>query len=886
MMMSDSEIVQAVRAGDRNRYAELVERYQKMVYGIAWSRLGDADLCEDAAQETFVKAFSYLVALRNPAKFSGWLARIARNVSISLLRRRNRERDKRQQWRMELPPVDAADTPFNEGPSVRDALSKTLADLPELHRECLVLFYMKGKSVREAAELLGISEAAMKTRLHRARQALRGRLEEELERSLAGLGPRAGFSASIMPALPAAPLATAGIGGAVAKALGFFGKSLVSLSVLFWMSLFQGAFVAAMFGWFGRLEAANLAAGPGHGVRKRVIRSNVVALAIVATLTLVVSATVSGRFGPLVLFRFLAVFCLWGTYSAARMLRVNRSPFTVGVLLSNVAFLLSFVLIGFFHAPFWTFFAALLVLNIVLYQTNKTRPMRHDYNLFLRQAQGLLGEPGQTPRRVARLTRNQMQDFIRFLGARFFLRDYRLDENGAVLFLPPVKPGLAQFLSYTSANSTVTIDSEGHVEAHLGAKDLRSLHALLQGAALQKDVLERQVAEVVDTALRLVLAGQPGQAEALLQAEADEEVFRKPTAVSSEHRVRGILAIGAALFLLLTFGTLPNTLGVRNYRPPRRISQAMAREAIATWCRQYPAPSNDFITLMNSEKHPPFDFVGAENQAAYKKMAAQLLTEADRGDPSRCVYNNLRHPRRLYHVLDAGILTRDELAELGLSSKTMREALTDGGREKLREMAEHSSLMRISPKGTYTAPDINGNAYRLACLKAFDCLDFVDGESLANDIAANQIAPGWQAPDGYAPVDVEKAAGLFDFGFCNLRATRGALWSLGILGRLDLVDREACLEGILRFYQGRGRFWADHQRDGIQIYGNEDDLFYAMESLAILDGFDRIKDVGRWQFEPKTSSQEQNGEVRYGLVTSQALISWAYQLRLEELRGD
>jgi RNA polymerase sigma-70 factor (ECF subfamily) len=92
--MSDTDAVKAVIEGDRDRYSELVERYQKMVYGIAWSHLGDAGLCEDAAQETFIKAFRYLAALRNPEKFSGWLARIARNVSTSLLRKRGRELDK------------------------------------------------------------------------------------------------------------------------------------------------------------------------------------------------------------------------------------------------------------------------------------------------------------------------------------------------------------------------------------------------------------------------------------------------------------------------------------------------------------------------------------------------------------------------------------------------------------------------------------------------------------------------------------------------------------------------------------------------------------------------------------------------------------------------
>jgi RNA polymerase sigma-70 factor (ECF subfamily) len=66
-------------------------------------------------------------------------------------------------------------------------LRQTLAELPAAHRECLVLFYLEGKSGAEAAAALGISEAALRVRLHRARAAMRERLEEKLEGSLANL---------------------------------------------------------------------------------------------------------------------------------------------------------------------------------------------------------------------------------------------------------------------------------------------------------------------------------------------------------------------------------------------------------------------------------------------------------------------------------------------------------------------------------------------------------------------------------------------------------------------------------------------------------------------------------------------------------------------------
>ncbi len=168
-MMSDTEAIEAVKNGDKERFAELVERHQKMVYGIAWSRLGDADLCEDAAQETFIKAFRYLVALRNPEKFPAWLGRIARNVSTSLLRRRIRELDRDKRWGLEQPGLEHVDAEENE--PLNETLRKTLSGLPDNQRECLVLFYLEGKSIQESAAVLGISENAMKRSVCRGHPA-------------------------------------------------------------------------------------------------------------------------------------------------------------------------------------------------------------------------------------------------------------------------------------------------------------------------------------------------------------------------------------------------------------------------------------------------------------------------------------------------------------------------------------------------------------------------------------------------------------------------------------------------------------------------------------------------------------------------------------------
>ena len=532
--MSDTEAISAIKQGDRDRYAELVKRYEKMVYGIAWSRLGDADLCEDAAQETFIKAFRYLAALRNPEKFGGWLARIARNASTSILRQRLREIDKHKQWQVLQAKIQPNEEPTEEEPT-SETLRNAMADLPDQHRESLILFYLEGKSVSEVAQVLGISEAAVKTRLHRARHTLRGTLEEKLETSLSALGPRKGFAAGVMLLLPHAPLATTSVGGASAgaKAAGFFGKLAFPLTLLFWMSLIQASFFALMFGLFGWMESANLVSGPGRSFRKKLIRSDVIFFTLLSMSAILFAVVVPEIFGPRAFYTLLTLLCAWGTYSAARMLRVNRSPHTYGILLANTTFLTMFILIGFFHTPFFlTFPPTLIVLNIILYHTNKTVPKRRDYNLFLRQAAGLLGEPGPSVSKRLRITRGELLAFVRFIGERFLVRDYSFDVEGIVLRLPPVKLSWRESLGLSGSNSQVTIGFDGSCEANLGDKDLRHLHGILEGTMIEKDILEARVAKVVKVAFHAFLDGHTDQAEHLLQPETDESIFAEPIAKS------------------------------------------------------------------------------------------------------------------------------------------------------------------------------------------------------------------------------------------------------------------------------------------------------------------------------------------------------------------
>lgn len=212
----DAAAVFAVRGGEIERYRELVERHERQVFAVAWSRLGDASLAEEAAQETFIRGYQRLAQLADGAKFSGWIAALARNIATDLGLKHRRELDKRQRWAIEQAPPTAREETPDTPP---ETLQKTLAALSTEHRECLVLFYVEGKSGAETAASLGISETAFRMRLHRARKALREKLDEQLVESLRALRPEN----LLVPTVMAGLLAT--VASPAAKAAGAIGSA-------------------------------------------------------------------------------------------------------------------------------------------------------------------------------------------------------------------------------------------------------------------------------------------------------------------------------------------------------------------------------------------------------------------------------------------------------------------------------------------------------------------------------------------------------------------------------------------------------------------------------------------------------------------------------------
>ena len=168
-------LVAAARTGDRAAFDELVRLTYGDVYSLAVRLTGNEADASDVVQDTYVRAFRGLRRFRGDAAFSTWLYRIASNCASSFLTRRSRHR-----WAGLHEVVEVAETDPEQDPTLRaeastlrQAIERALEQLPQRLRAVVVLKHLEDLSHREIAERLGISEAATKVRLHRARNTLR-----------------------------------------------------------------------------------------------------------------------------------------------------------------------------------------------------------------------------------------------------------------------------------------------------------------------------------------------------------------------------------------------------------------------------------------------------------------------------------------------------------------------------------------------------------------------------------------------------------------------------------------------------------------------------------------------------------------------------------------
>jgi RNA polymerase sigma-70 factor (ECF subfamily) len=184
-MAGGDTFLKKLQAGDPLAFAQFVEENQSQIYNLSLRMLGDPQEAEDVLQETFLNAYKALPGFEGRSSLSTWLYRIASNASLMRLRKKQPDTvpvdepltlDAGDSVPRQL--VDWSNLPEDDllSNESRHMMDEAVSELPEPLRIVFILRDLEGLSTAETGEVLGLSEGAVKTRLHRARLKLRERL--------------------------------------------------------------------------------------------------------------------------------------------------------------------------------------------------------------------------------------------------------------------------------------------------------------------------------------------------------------------------------------------------------------------------------------------------------------------------------------------------------------------------------------------------------------------------------------------------------------------------------------------------------------------------------------------------------------------------------------
>lgn len=183
--LADEVIIRRVVEGDTQAFNAVIVKYQDRVFRYVYSTLGNYDDALEATQDIFITVFQSLAKFRGESKFSTWLYSITSNYCKNYKRKKRRYSlvsifNKDEQGETELPIVDLRENPERkvEMDSSLEIANEELAKLPEDYKKILVLRDIEGYSYDDIAEILGISLANVKVRIHRGRAMLKQKLGE------------------------------------------------------------------------------------------------------------------------------------------------------------------------------------------------------------------------------------------------------------------------------------------------------------------------------------------------------------------------------------------------------------------------------------------------------------------------------------------------------------------------------------------------------------------------------------------------------------------------------------------------------------------------------------------------------------------------------------
>ena len=190
-MTDEAKFIRRLKRRDEQAFTEMVRDYQDRVFAIVYRMVGDRAEAEDVAQEVFVTVFKSIDSFRGESKFSTWLFRIATNHTknrLKYLARRHHKKkssiDDEYEREMKTPLSEISPRPdrLAEGAEMERVIKEALAALDEDQRAILVFRDIEQLSYAEIADILGVREGTVKSRLFRARAALQQKINERYRR--------------------------------------------------------------------------------------------------------------------------------------------------------------------------------------------------------------------------------------------------------------------------------------------------------------------------------------------------------------------------------------------------------------------------------------------------------------------------------------------------------------------------------------------------------------------------------------------------------------------------------------------------------------------------------------------------------------------------------
>ncbi len=187
--LPDADVVALAQKGREDAFRELIRRYERPVFSLIFRMVRDRELAEDLAQDTFIKVLNHIDRYRPEFKLSSWLFKIANNVAIDHLRKRQIETvsmegsphamtsDAIEATSFEVESHGESALEELESRELGSAIERAIARLRPEYRSCILLRHVEGRSYEEIATTLDLPLGTVKTYIHRARHELREALE-------------------------------------------------------------------------------------------------------------------------------------------------------------------------------------------------------------------------------------------------------------------------------------------------------------------------------------------------------------------------------------------------------------------------------------------------------------------------------------------------------------------------------------------------------------------------------------------------------------------------------------------------------------------------------------------------------------------------------------